>query len=107
MVVKVPGPEVFCRVRVSPLLGSVAVTVNLMVSALHNFLIESGAITVGAVLLAQQFAVTVIGLHTLELEMFTQRLLALGSFGSQAGARFRLSPKFYSYGVISWGNRHY
>jgi hypothetical protein len=43
--VAIPGPE---RVRVSPEVGSVAVTVNLIVSGPQKDLFESGAVTAGA-----------------------------------------------------------
>ena len=41
----IPGPD---RVKVSPEFGSVAVTVNLIVSGPQKNLDESGAVTVGA-----------------------------------------------------------
>jgi len=40
----IPGPD---RVKVSPEFGSVAVTVNLMVSGPQKDLVESGAVTTG------------------------------------------------------------
>ncbi len=42
----IPGPD---RVKLSPAFGSVAVTVNLMVSGPQKDLDESGAVTVGGV----------------------------------------------------------
>jgi hypothetical protein len=42
--VAIPGPD---KVKVSPEFGSVAVTVNLMVSGPQKDLVESGAVTTG------------------------------------------------------------
>jgi len=42
----IPGPD---KVKVSPEFGSVAVTVNLIVSGPQKNLLESGAVTVGGV----------------------------------------------------------